>query len=80
MLVFLYVAMRPRFGPGPRTAVVAALTLWVARWVSTALYYRAVALFADRMLVVWLAVGLAGLVAASLVGGWIYRESGERQT
>src|SRR5262249_10851168 len=25
--VFLYAAMRPRFGPGPKTAIIAALTL-----------------------------------------------------
>jgi hypothetical protein len=27
-LVWLYAAMRPRFGPGPRTAAIAGLTLW----------------------------------------------------
>jgi hypothetical protein len=30
LLVFAYAAMRPRFGPGPRTAVIAGLTLYLA--------------------------------------------------
>lgn len=75
VLVFLYAAMRPRFGPGARTAVIAAITLWIARWVSVSLYYHAVGLFPDRMLAVWLVIGLASLTIASLVGGWIYREA-----
>ena len=29
LIVFTYAAMRPRFGPGPRTAIIAGLTLYV---------------------------------------------------
>jgi hypothetical protein len=29
LLVWLYAAMRPRFGPGPKTAVYAALVVWL---------------------------------------------------
>src|SRR5687767_5344003 len=29
LLVWAYAAMRPRFGPGPRTAIHAALLLWI---------------------------------------------------
>ncbi len=31
--VWLYAAIRPRFGPGPKTAVVAGLFLWLVVWV-----------------------------------------------
>src|SRR4029434_4016947 len=30
VLVFTYAAMRPRFGPGPKTAVIAGMSYWVA--------------------------------------------------
>src|SRR4029453_1574884 len=30
VLVFTYAAMRPRFGPGPKTAIIAGMTFWVA--------------------------------------------------
>ena len=75
VLVFLYVAMRPRFGAGPRTALIAATTLWVARWLTASLYYRAIGLFPNRMLVTWLGIGFTALVAAALLGAWIYREA-----
>jgi hypothetical protein len=29
LLVWLYAAMRPRFGPGPKTAILAALVVWI---------------------------------------------------
>ena len=32
VLVWLYAAMRPRFGAGPRTAMIAGLTLWLIAW------------------------------------------------
>lgn len=36
--------------------------------------YGMLGLFPGRLLVVWGIVGLAELVVAGLVGGWIYRE------
>src|SRR5688500_12444190 len=30
LLVFTYAAIRPRFGPGPRTAIIGAMILWLA--------------------------------------------------
>ena len=30
LLVFTYAGFRPRFGPGPRTAVIAGVTIWLA--------------------------------------------------
>jgi len=33
LLVWLYAAIRPRFGPGPKTAVYAALVVWVCGFV-----------------------------------------------
>jgi hypothetical protein len=37
LAAFLYAAMRPRFGPGPRTALVAGFTLWLAAYVPATL-------------------------------------------
>ena len=33
LLVWLYAAIRPRFGPGPRTATYAALVVWVCGFI-----------------------------------------------
>jgi hypothetical protein len=74
-LVFLYAASRTRFGPGPRTAVIAALALWVGGYVISILGYRMLDIFPGAMLVQWAVVGLVELILASLAGGWLYRES-----
>jgi len=73
-LVFFYAASRPRFGPGPRTAILVAVALWFGGYLLALLGYQMMDLFPTSMLALWGAVGLGELIVASLVGGWIYRE------
>ena len=73
-LVFLYAAARPRFGAGPKTAVIVALALYVGGYLVSLCGYRMLGLFPDAMLVKWAAVGLVEMLVAGLMGGWIYRE------
>lgn len=73
--VWVYAAARPRFGPGPRTAVYAGLAVWAASYLYTAVYVHAgVVILPPRM--VWLPAvwGLFELPIATLVGAWLYRE------
>jgi len=74
-LTFFYAAARPRFGPGPRTAVTIAGAFWAGGYVMALVGSQMLGLFTGSLLVLWGAVGLAELVLAALVGGWIYRES-----
>jgi len=73
-LIFFYAAARPRFGPGPRTAAIVALALWLGGYVLSLLGYHLLGLFPVSMLVEWAAVGLVEMILAALLGGWIYRE------
>lgn len=73
-LVFFYAAARSRFGPGPRTAVIVAVALWVAAYLLSLLGYQMIGLYPSGMLVLWGAVGLVELILAGLLGAWIYRE------
>ena len=75
MLVFFYAASRPRFGPGPRTAVSVAIVLWAGGYLVSLLGYQLMGLFPPSLLVLWGAVGLVEMVVAGLVGAWLYRES-----
>jgi hypothetical protein len=73
LLVWLYAAMRPRFGPGPRTATAASLTLWVILHLAFSSF-----IFMD-LFPFWLIASsaLGGLVSALIggqVGCWVYRE------
>lgn len=73
-LMFFYSASRPRFGPGPRTAVIVAFWLWVGGYLLSLLGYRMLGLFPGGLLATWAVVGLVEMILAALVGGWIYRE------
>jgi hypothetical protein len=75
----LYAAMRPRFGPGPRTALIAGGTVWFLAWfwpmVSMAPFFASYfALSAYVMATVYTFIEVQ---VAALVGGWLYQEVGE---
>jgi hypothetical protein len=74
-LVFFYAAARPRFGPGPKTAVIVAVALWVGGYLLNLLGYRMIGLFPAGMLVLWGAIGLVEMILAGILGAWIYREA-----
>lgn len=74
VLMFLYAATRPRFGAGPKTAVIVAVAMWTGGYLLSLIGYHMMGLYPGGMLVTWGAVGLVEMVIAALVGGWIYRE------
>ncbi|UCD23431.1 MAG: hypothetical protein JSW51_10320 [Gemmatimonadota bacterium] len=73
-LVFLYAAARPRFGPGPKTATLVAVVLWIASYLLSLIGYGMIGLYPTSMLALWGVVGLIEIIVAAHVGGWIYRE------
>jgi len=74
-LVFFYAAARPRFGPGPKTAVAIAVAVWIAGYLVSLLGYYMIGIFPTSMLALWGLVGLIEVIVAALVGGWVYREA-----
>jgi len=75
-VTFLYTVARPRFGPGPKTAVIVAVATWLGSYVVSLIGYHMVGLYSAGMLTMWGAVGLVELILATMLGGWIYREPG----
>ena len=73
-LVFFYAAARPRFGAGPRTAVIVAVALWLGSPLLSLLGYAMLDFFPRGLLVTWGVVGLVEMILAGLAGGWVYRE------
>jgi hypothetical protein len=75
LLVWLYAAMRPRFGPGPKTAMYAAFAVWLC-----GLFFHIDGLITGMMTpVTYVLASLAGAaqsVAAAWVGAMLYREDG----
>jgi hypothetical protein len=75
LLVFFYAAARPRFGPGPKTAVIVAVSLWVGAYLVSLLGFEMMGLFPTSMLVLWGTIGLVEMILACVIGAWIYREA-----
>lgn len=75
-LVFFYAAARPRFGPGPRTAIIMATAYWFGGMLIHVLGYEMIGIYPTGMLAQWGIIGLVELNVAALLGGWIYREEG----
>jgi hypothetical protein len=73
-VVFFYAACRPRFGPGPMTAVKVAIALWFGGMLLSLLGYEMMGLFPNGLLVTWGVVGLIEMILVAMVGGWLYRE------
>ncbi len=71
--VWLYAAIRPRYGPGAATAVRAGVAVWFLTSLLTIIAMRAMGLFAiSPAALVWT---LVACVAATLAGAWLYREA-----
>lgn len=75
LLVFTYAAIRPRFGPGPSTAAIAGIMLWLAVTVVLG-GYMMMGVFTNVAFVKGSALFLGSALAASLAGGAVYRERG----
>ncbi len=71
--VWLYAAIRPRYGAGAGTAVRAGVAVWFFTSLLAIIAMRAMGLFAISPLA--LAWTLAECVAATLAGAWLYRET-----
>jgi hypothetical protein len=75
-LVFFYAAARPRFGPGPGTAIIVAVGLWLGGPLVSLMTFHGAGLYATRSLLLWGAVSLVEMILAALAGASVYREAG----
>jgi hypothetical protein len=74
LIVWTYAAIRPRFGPGPATAVRAGIVLWAA--VCAVLFgFQSMGVFSQDSFLKSAALSLVTTVLASLAGAWTYKEA-----
>ncbi len=73
-LVWLYAAIRPRFGPGPGTAVKAGLALWFVAGLLGNLYMWPMNIMPHNMLLTTMAVMLVSCPLACAIGARFYTE------
>jgi hypothetical protein len=76
LLVWTYAAIRPRFGPGPRTAMIAAVLFWILGSFLTAGYMQ-LGIMSVRTWWTYGFIMLVALLLASWAGARLYSEVGE---
>jgi hypothetical protein len=75
LLVWTYAAMRPRFGPGPKTAILAGLVIFLAP--TLVLFgFTQMGLFSMGLFVKGTVGGVISTLAASIAGAAVYKEEG----
>jgi hypothetical protein len=75
-LVWFYAAMRPRFGPGPKTAVLTGLAVWFVVWFLGFGGTLLSGMFPGNLVVVTLIWEFFEVPIATLAGAWLYKEEG----
>jgi hypothetical protein len=73
--VWLYAAIRPRFGPGVTTAVCAALAVWFLAYAYPTAFMMVMHVFPRKAMAIGVVWGLAEIVVAGVAGAWAYTEA-----
>ena len=72
--VWIYAAIRPRFGAGVRTAVVAGILVWFLGWFWHMSGLIAMKMYPTDLIVKTLIWGIIQMPVASILGAWLYKE------
>jgi hypothetical protein len=74
--VWLYAAIRPRYGPGARTAIIAGLAVWAMAhlWSGVYLGMGFLGLIPAKLAYLPVAWGLLEAPLGTLAGAWLYQE------
>jgi hypothetical protein len=72
--VWLYAAIRPRFGAGPRTALAAGFFFWLIGYFWSGVVLLALHMFSARLMAISLCWELVESIAATLIGAALYAE------
>lgn len=72
--VWFYASIRPRYGAGPKTAVMAGAGFWFIGYLLPIIGWSSIGLYSAWILTFWSMIGLVEMVVATLLGAWIYKE------
>jgi hypothetical protein len=73
--VWGYAAIRPRFGAGAKTAMIAGIAVWFFSRFLGAVGEMNMGMASQKMILTGLVWGLVELVIATIAGAWAYKEA-----
>jgi len=74
LMVWLYAAIRSRYGSGPKTAVMVALTIWIIGYAIPTIGEVGVGLIPGQLAATATGLGLIEVILAALAGASVYKE------
>ena len=74
-LVWLYASIRPRFGAGIKTAIIAAVIAWFFESFIAAVLFITYGFFPPVGMAVSSIMELIMIIVTAIVGAWLYQES-----
>ncbi len=75
VIVWLYAMIRPRYGPGPKTAICAALIAWFFACLYTGIINGMVWGIPVNLMVIGLTWCAVEYILAAIAGAWLYKEA-----
>jgi hypothetical protein len=75
VIVLGYAAIRPRFGAGPKTAIIAALFAWFGIYAYTGILHGLMYGMRVNSMLIMVGWGLVVYILATLAGAALYKES-----
>lgn len=74
LTVWLYAAIRPRFGAGPKTAMIAGVFMWAVTYLNISITFGVLGINSMDLVVLSIVWTLIEMILASSVGGYLYKE------
>jgi hypothetical protein len=71
--IWIYAAIRPRYGAGPKTAALAGFAVWLILCLDD-VFFLALGMLPASAMLAPLAGALLGIIIATELGAWLYRE------
>jgi hypothetical protein len=75
VIVYLYAAIRPRFGAGVKTAICAGLIAWFFAYLYMGAIYSALLQSPAKIFVISLVWGAVEYTIGAVAGAWLYKEA-----
>src|SRR5438105_10856781 len=74
VMVWVYAMIRPRLGPGVKTAIIAAVVMWFGVYLYNAGFFIMIFGTPLRSMAIACVWGLVEYSLAAIAGAWVYRE------
>ena len=75
VIVWIYAAIRPRLGPGVKTAICAGLLAWFCIYVYSGIINGMILQVPKNFLIIAMVWGAVQYTLAAIAGAWLYKEA-----